>query len=134
MNPGALLTMSASTHAEPLARPLIRHWNAVTPVPCPCGSSTRLITSCDQLGFNLHITRIQDSIAHYHCHCTEVYTILEGHGTIELDGIPTEVAPGSVVVIPPMVRHRLFSRDKDTPVRVHILGIPAWQPDDEHFD
>lgn len=120
--------------AASLVPPLVRHLGEVEPVPCPCGRSTRLITSSDQLGFNLHITEIEDSLAHYHRHCTEVYTILDGSGTIELDGRPQEVAPGSVVVIPPFVRHRLHSAQTGRPVRVHILGIPAWQPEDEHFD
>ncbi len=117
-----------------LAAPVVRHLGEMTAVPCPCGASTRLITSSDQLGFNLHITEIEDSIAHYHRHSTEVYTILEGSGTIELDAKPVAVGPGSVVVIPPYVRHRLKSLEPGRPVRVHIVGFPAWQVDDEHFD
>jgi len=114
--------------------PLCRHQDHVEPVPCPCGASTRIITKADDLGFNLHITLIEDSTRHYHRDCTEVYTILEGTGKISLDDKIEEVTPGSVVVIPPMVRHRLWSETPGKPVRVHIVGIPAWQPLDEHFD
>jgi len=113
---------------------LARHLDEVDPVPCPCGASYRIIKSCDQRGFNLHITEIQDSIAHYHRHCTEVYTILEGTGILHCDGEALEVRPGSVVVIPPLVRHRLVSNQKGHPVKVHIVGLPAWQAEDEHFD
>ncbi len=113
---------------------LCRRLDQVTPVPCPCGESTRIITRSDNLGFNLHVTLIGDSTRHYHRECTEVYTILEGTGKISLDDQVEEVGPGSVVVIPPLVRHRLWSDKPEKPVRVHIVGIPAWDPEDEHFE
>lgn len=113
------------------AKWLVRHVDEVPTVPCPCGTSTRPLTAADGLGINLHITSITDSRRHYHKDCTEVYTILEGAGQIELDGTWVPVRPGSVVAIPAMVRHRLRS---EAGVKVLIVGSPAYREEDEYFD
>lgn len=100
-------------------------------VPCPCGQSTRIISRTDGLACNLHVTSIRDSVKHYHRQCTEVYYILEGQGKMELNNDTIQIGPGSVVSIEPNTRHRLFS---DLGVQAIIIGIPAWDPNDEFFD
>jgi len=79
----------------------------------------------------LHVTRITDSVLHYHKLCTEVYYILEGRGKMELNGDVVDVEPEMIVFIEPMTRHRLWS---DEGVRTIVFGTPALEPDDEYFD
>lgn len=100
-------------------------------VPCPCGDSTRIITSADGRGCSLHVTSIKDAQTHYHKKTAEMYYILEGHGKMELNGDWIDVAPGTVVVIDPGTRHRLIS---DEGVKTIVVGMPAFDPDDEYFD
>ena len=64
---------------------LVRPIAEAPTVPCPCGQSTRALTRADTPVCNFHITFIQDSVRHYHRHCTEVYYILEGQGKMELN-------------------------------------------------
>jgi hypothetical protein len=42
-------------------------------VPCPCGSSTRILTTADGAPCSLHVTSITDSVRHYHRETTEVF-------------------------------------------------------------
>ena len=110
---------------------LVRHLAEAPTVPCPCGQSTRPLTAADTPACNLHVTAITDSVRHYHRDCTEVYFVLEGTGTMELDGETVEVGPGSVVYIPPLTRHRLTSPGG---VKTVVFGVPALNPADEFFD
>lgn len=109
---------------------LVRHIEDAPTVPCPCGQSTRPLTLADTPVCNLHVTFIKDSIKHYHKECTEVYYILSGHGTLELNDDVVEVRPGTVVYIEPYTTHRLRS---DEGVKTIVFGVPAYRPDDEFF-
>jgi mannose-6-phosphate isomerase-like protein (cupin superfamily) len=80
---------------------------------------------------NLHVTFITDSVKHYHKLCSEVYLILEGKGQMDLNGDVIDVEPGTVVLIEPGTRHRLWSREG---VRTVVFGVPALDPEDEYFD
>ncbi len=110
---------------------LVRRIENAPSVPCPCGTSTRLLTRSDGPELNVHVTFIQDSVKHYHKHCTEVYYILEGVGVLELNDEEVEVGPGMMVRIDPGTRHRLRSREG---VRTMVIGTPALDLEDEHFD
>ena len=98
-------------------------------VPCPCGESTRVITSADTPAANLHVTKITDSRRHYHKLCMEYYHVLEGRGKLEIADDTVDLNPGVTVVIPPRVRHRACGD-----LKLLIVGIPAFDPDDEYFD
>jgi mannose-6-phosphate isomerase-like protein (cupin superfamily) len=113
--------------------PIVRHQSVAPTVPCPCGFSTRIITSADEAPGSLHVTRIQDSTRHYHKATSEIYYILRGHGRIELDGTWHAIQPGSSVFIPSGCRHRL-SADPGTEVETIVIAIPAFDPADEWFD
>lgn len=110
---------------------LIRTLKDAPTVACPCGESTRPLTRADTPACNLHVTFIQDSVRHYHRNCTEVYLVLEGQGQMELNDDVVDVAPGTVVYIEPLTRHRLWSKDG---VRTVVFGVPALDPQDEYFD
>lgn len=97
-------------------------------VPCPCGTSTRVIQAKDTPVANLHVTRITDSVKHCHKACTEYYYILDGQGKMELDEDAVDLAPGVAIVIEPGTAHRAYGD-----ITVLIVGIPAWRHDDEFF-
>jgi mannose-6-phosphate isomerase-like protein (cupin superfamily) len=110
---------------------LVRHLDDAPTVPCPCGQSTRPLTRADTPACNLHVTAITDSARHYHKECTEVYFILEGEGSMELNGDVVNVRPGTVVTIEPGTRHRLWS---ERGVKTVVFGVPALKAEDEYFD
>jgi len=97
-------------------------------VPCPCGTSTRIITRADTPTANVHVTSIRDSARHYHREATEIYYILDGTGSMELGTDSVELKPGVAIMIPPGVVHRAYGD-----VRCLIVGVPAWTHDDEFF-
>ncbi|MCS7020902.1 MAG: cupin domain-containing protein [Gemmataceae bacterium] len=107
---------------------VVRHEREAPQVPCPCGLSTRILTAADGAPCSVHVTVIRDALLHYHRHTTEVYYILEGSGKIELDGAWHAVEPGTVVWIPPGVRHRVFSPEG---LRTIVFALPAFDPQDE---
>ena len=104
-----------------MAKCIVRNIKDVEPVPCPCGSSTRIITQNDTDVANLHVTHIQDSKKHYHKDCTEYYYILEGGGKMELDDDVVDLEPGVAILIPPGVR------DQRLTVQPGFIG-PWWVP------
>lgn len=110
---------------------VVRHVATAPTVPCPCGESTRPLTSADTPACSLHVTSIRDSILHYHRETTEVYYVLEGTGSMHLNGDIVSVDPGTVVYIEPGTRHRLVS---PAGVRTIVFSIPAFNADDEYFD
>ncbi len=99
------------------------------PVPYPCGQRPRMLTRSHPPAPNLPTPTIRDSRRHYHKHCMEIYHVLEGRATLEIADDAVEIAPGDTIVIPPNVTHRAFGD-----VKVLIVGVPALDPDDEHFD
>ena len=107
---------------------IIRHANDVPPVDCPCGKSIRIITSKDTEKLGIHRTFITDSQKHYHKKTTEVYYILEGFGTIELDDQVVDLSPGLVIYIPPGVHHKV-SGD----IKTLITTVPAFNDKDEYI-
>src|SRR3954449_9271614 len=44
---------------------------------------------------------------HYHRRAEEFYFILEGRGTMEIDGTARVVGPGDCILIPPGARHTI---------------------------
>ena len=107
---------------------LVRHLSEVEPTPCPCGESTRIFTRADGPVANIHVTHIRDSRTHYHRHATEFYYILEGGGVLEVGGDEVALRPGLLIRIDPGTHHRGHGDFKAL-----IVGVPAWDPEDEHF-
>ena len=108
---------------------LTRHVKDVVPVPWPCGSSANVFTYKDGPAANVHVTHIQDSRKHYHKDVTEIYYILDGEGSIELNGKQRSVKPGTAILIPPGVRHRTLGK-----IRLLNIPIPPFDAADELFD
>jgi mannose-6-phosphate isomerase-like protein (cupin superfamily) len=62
---------------------------------------------------------------HYHKKSTELYYVLDGGGTVKLDGVEHQVTKGSLVHIPPRVVHSAHGR-----MRVLVVGIPDIDDND----
>jgi len=110
---------------------VVRRLDTAPTVPCPCGESTRPLTSADTPACSLHVTFIKDSVLHYHRETTEVYYVLEGRGQMQLNDDVVDIEPGLVILIEPNTRHRLVSPEG---VRTIVFSVPAFRADDEFFD
>lgn len=106
---------------------LVRHIMETQATQCPCGESLRMITVDDNNLASIHVVTIsRDSKLHYHKILTEFYYVLEGEGLLELNDDLVEIAPGTLVMIKPMTKHRARGKLK-------ILNIvtPPFREDDE---
>jgi mannose-6-phosphate isomerase-like protein (cupin superfamily) len=101
-------------------------------VSCPCGTARRAFADAPEFPGTLHVTEIKaDAELHYHKRLTETYYFLEcaSEARMQLDDEIIPVKPGMSVLIPPGVRHRAIGC-----MRVIIIAIPKFDPDDEWFD
>ncbi len=97
---------------------------------CPCGTTRRAFAEPATRAASVHLVEIhQDSRTHYHRNTTELYLVLEGEGQIELDGRLYPVRPMTAIYIPPGCRHRAIG-----PLKLVNVPVPAFDPQDEHFD
>ena len=116
---------------EPGSHALVRHEGEAPKERSTCGWRHLLISRQDK-GRNLaawaHAVDIDGAREHYHKRSTELYYVLEGEGTVTLDGVEHAVGKGSIVHIPPGVVHGAKGR-----VRVLVVGIPDIAEDDLYF-
>lgn len=107
---------------------LVRHEGDAPRERSACGYRDRLI-SREDISLNpaawAHAVDIDGAEPHYHKRSTELYYVLEGEGSVFLDGIEHAVCKGSMVHIPPGVVHSAKGR-----VRVLVVGIPDIADDD----
>ncbi len=107
-------------------RVLIRHEDEATTEGSTCGQRTRLISTGDgQARAWAHTVEMDESKAHFHKEATELYYVVEGGGTITLDGETWPLRRGSIVHIPPGVVHSTSGW-----MRVLVVGIPQIRDDD----
>ena len=74
----------------------------------------------------------QSTQRHYHAASEEIYLILEGGGSLEVDGEMREVGPGDAILIPPHAWHELTAGVEG--VRLLCCCVPAYSDDDTSFD
>ena len=67
---------------------------------------------------------------HYHRASEEIYFVLEGEGTMELDGQTRQVAPGDAILIPPGAWHEILAT---TDLRFLCCCAPPYSHDDTYF-
>jgi mannose-6-phosphate isomerase-like protein (cupin superfamily) len=126
--------MSAYHVQEPLMtsttlRTLVRHEGEVPRERSTCGWRDRLISREDTgVAAWAHAVDIDGAREHYHKRSAELYYVLEGEGSIVLDGVEQVVRKGSLVHIPPGVVHGAKGR-----MRVLVVGIPDIADDDLFF-
>ena len=109
---------------------LVAQLDEIPTINCPCGFTRRAFTEDADQRATLHLLDVQkDALLHYHKKITEVYFILEGEGYLELDGEQVPVKPMTGILIKPGCRHRAVGK-----LRVSIIAIPAFDPEDEWFD
>lgn len=115
--------------ATPTASTLVRHEREAPSEPSTCGRRYRLISRQDAgVAAWAHVVDIDGGREHFHRRATELYYVLDGQGTIRLDGHEHAIGPGSIVHIPPGVVHGASGR-----MRVLVIGIPNIAEDDLFF-
>ena len=105
---------------------LIRHEGEAPSERSACGWRHLLISRQDSnVAAWAHAVDIDGARLHYHKRATELYYVLEGGGSVSLDGVDQEVRKGTIVHIPPGVVHGAKGR-----MRVLVVGIPDIAEDD----
>jgi mannose-6-phosphate isomerase-like protein (cupin superfamily) len=107
-------------------------FHEVPGVSCPCGVARRAFADVEDLPATIHVTQIAaDARRHYHRRLTETYYILECEpdAQMELDDELLSLRPGMCIMIRPGTRHRAVGS-----MRVLIVVLPKFDPDDEWFD
>jgi mannose-6-phosphate isomerase-like protein (cupin superfamily) len=120
--------MSADSLNAAHAATLVRHEAEAPRERSTCGWRHRLLSREDAargLAAWAHTVDIDGACPHYHRRSTELYYVLEGEGTVVLDGVEQPVHRGSIVHIPPGVVHGAKGR-----MRVLVVGIPDIAEDD----
>jgi mannose-6-phosphate isomerase-like protein (cupin superfamily) len=123
--------MSAPTRNENAGPVLVRHERHTPRERSACGWRDRLISREDaplSPAAWAHAVDIDGARLHYHKRSTELYYVLEGGGSVILDGQEQPVSKGSLIHIPPGVVHG--ARGK---MRVLVVGIPDIA-DDDYFE
>jgi quercetin dioxygenase-like cupin family protein len=112
-----------------LSRALVRHEAEAPRERSSCGWRHLLLSRQDRgVAAWAHAVDIDGAREHYHRRATEIYYVLEGEGTVRLDGVEHPVRRGSLVHIPPGVVHGAKGR-----MRVLVVGIPDIGDDDLFF-
>ena len=109
-------------------RIFVRHEGHTARERSACGWRDRLISREDVAlspAAWAHAVDIDGARPHYHKRSTELYYVLDGGGTVSLDGLEHPVQKGSLVHIPPGVIHGACGR-----MRVLVVGIPDIAEDD----
>ncbi|MEI6033971.1 MAG: cupin domain-containing protein [Verrucomicrobiae bacterium] len=71
------------------------------------------------------------TLRHRHLASEEFYFILEGSGTMEIDGSRREISPGDAILIPPGARHQISAA---ATLRFLCCCAPPYSHEDTHFD
>jgi mannose-6-phosphate isomerase-like protein (cupin superfamily) len=118
-----------NTSASPPERRIVRHADRPT---LPAGNERRFRYLADQEVGSHDVTQflgvIDPSRAADHGHVyDEVIYVVEGEGTLHLDGTDTPIGPGSCIHLPPLVEHCL---ENHGPGPMRVLGVfhPAGDP------
>ncbi|MCH2211747.1 MAG: cupin domain-containing protein [Fuerstiella sp.] len=110
---------------------LIRHEGHTPRERSTCGWRDRLISHEDVATSPVawaHAVDIDGAKLHFHKRSTELYYVLDGSGSVILDGVEQLVSRGSLVHIPPNVVHGARGR-----MRVLVVGVPDIA-DDDYFE
>lgn len=108
---------------------LVRHEGETPRERSTCGWRDLLISrQDDNVAAWAHAVDIDGARLHFHRKATELYYVLEGEGSVILDGQEHAVRKGSIVHIPPGVVHGARGR-----MRVLVVGMPDISDGDLYF-
>lgn len=128
---GVIFSTMTTEDKLPSGPLLVRHEGHTARERSTCGWRDRLISHEDEPlspAAWAHAVDIDGARLHYHKRSTELYYVLEGEGSVVLDGVEQAVTKGSLVHIPPGVVHGARGR-----MRVLVVGIPDIA-DDDYFE
>ena len=108
--------------------PLLRHEADAPRERSTFGWRYRLLSQGDSVAAWAHVVDIDGSKPHFHRRGTEIYYVLEGAGSIVLDGDERPLQRGSIVHIPPGIVHGAKGQ-----MRVLVVGIPDIDDADLFF-
>ena len=92
-----------------------------------CGQIRCLIEEKDDAAGEVHYVEIHDAKLHYHEKTDEFYYVIDGHGTMVLDGDEIELHKGVVVYVPRGVKHRAWGN-----LTVLTVCVPRGVMNDIH--
>ena len=82
----------------------------VTPWAETCGQIRCLVEESDGAAAEVHHVEIDHAKLHYHAKTDEFYYVIDGQGTMVLDGETIELHKGVVVYVPRGVRHKAIGK------------------------
>jgi len=71
------------------------------------------------------------TLRHYHKDAEEFYFLLDGTGTMEVDGEVVNVGPGDAILIPPGSWHQITAHE---PLRFLCCCAPPYRHEDTYFE
>ncbi len=89
------------------------------------------VTTLQQGDIEIHHVKIDHARQHYHKTATEYYQVIEGDGSIILDGQTFPLKKGDHITIPPGTRHQAIEGDHG--LKVLIVAFPSAK-NDNFFD
>lgn len=111
--------------------PIVRTYRDVDASRTGCGTLYAVTTRDDFTGGNVaFVVADAPSDPHVHKETTEFYVIVEGTGSISLDGRTHRLDAHAVVMIPPETVHT-FAPEPGATLTFWVFSVPAWREDDE---
>ncbi len=99
----------------------------VTPWAETCGEIRCLIEEKDGAAGEVHQVQIHDAKLHYHARTDEFYYVIDGQGTMTLDGTEIELHKGVVVYVPRGIKHKAVGD-----LTVLVVCVPRGVMNDVH--
>ena len=99
----------------------------VTPRAETCGEIRCLIEEKDDAAGEVHQVQIHDAKMHFHAQTDEFYYVIDGHGTMTLDGTEIELHKGVVVYVPRGIKHKAVGD-----LTVLVVCVPRGVMNDVH--
>lgn len=108
---------------------LVTDFKEIPSVPCPCGQAKRAFVQTDNPTASFHQVEISEDIrAQFHKQTTEIYHVLKGSRTLELDDDRVPLKPGVTVPIKPGCVHRALGK-----LTIINVSIPTFDSTDGWF-
>ena len=92
-----------------------------------CGEIRCLIEENDGTAGEVHQVQIHDAKMHYHARTDEFYYVIDGQGTMTLDGTEIELHKGVVVYVPRGIKHKAVGD-----LTVLVVCVPRGVMNDVH--